>query len=89
MDLKDIRQRILNSERSEAEKARAFVNNKIVRQLTIPQWQTLIDDIPDGIVDEIAELFGAPGTAAHTLRFMSMVQSDLLDLFSSHPSCTC
>lgn len=89
MDLKDIRQRILNSERSEAEKARAFVNNKIARQLTIPQWQTLIDDIPDGVVDQIAELFGTPGTAAHTVRYMLMIRADLMKLPSSHPLCTC
>ena len=83
------RQRILNSERSEAEKARAFVNNKIAKHLTTPEWRTLIDDIPDGVVDEIAKIFETPGTATHTVPRLTHDLSRLDGLFSSHPSSTC
>ncbi len=66
MNLEALQQRILNSDNSDAEKARLFVKNKTAKQLTLPQWQILVDNIPDGVMEAIAELLESPGTGPQT-----------------------
>lgn len=63
MDLKALQQEILSSDKSDAEKAQMFIDNKTVRQLTVSQWQTLLDGVPGAIVQAMAQAMQSPGTA--------------------------
>lgn len=61
MDLETLEQRILNSDKSDAEKAQCFLDSKVAQQRTLSVWQMLVDDIPDAILHATAELLQSQG----------------------------
>ncbi len=64
MNLQLLKQQILSSDKTVAEKAQLFVNKKTAKQLTLAQWQTLVDEIPDEVEKAVAELLEPSGTGA-------------------------
>lgn len=74
MDLKALQQRILQSDKSDAQKAQLFVNHEFVKQLTVTQWQTLMDGIPDEVIAAIDGLLPNRGVQL-PLHHIDVMQS--------------